>query len=165
MVPAAGAFIAAMLALVGSTFGSNVAATAAILTIHPNGEVSVRLDGAEALVIPAPVAGRLRSALDADPEARHVEDLLAGEACIGRTNARLASAVAAYALSLVPDSLSEAVVLGMIRCNPDVSDDLETAAGLASPRGNVGSLEPGPLGGIGGGGSQELARGGSPSRL
>lgn len=162
---AARAFIAAMLALMGPTFGGKEAATAAIITVHPNGEVSVRFDGAEALMIPAPVAGKLRNALDVDPEPRLVEDLLAGDACIGRTNARLASATAAYALSLVPEELSTAVVLGVIRCNPDVSDDIETATGLISPRGNVGSVEPIPLGGIGGGGSQELARGGSPSRL
>ncbi len=136
-----------------------------VVTVQPDGSVSIRTDDQPAVVVPVRTAQLLRSGLTLDASGAQVQALMSGAACIAPTDAAMTAAVATYALSIVPAELSEAVVTGTLACNPEASDALETAAGPETPTGEVGVADTGTVGGISGAGSQELPRTGSPNQL
>ena len=144
---------------------SGAAGGLTVVTVQPDGAVTIRIDDQPALVVPSQTAQLLRSSLTQDAGAAQVEALMSGAACIAPADAAVTAAVATYALSIAPPGLSEAVVTGTLACNPDASDALETAAGPATPTGDVGVADIGSVGGISGAGSQELPRTGSPNQL
>lgn len=142
-----------------------VSAALTVVTVQPDGAVSIRIDDQPALVVPSRIAELLRRGLTPDASAAQVEALMSGAACVAPADATMTAAVATYALSIVPSALSEAVVTGTLACNPDAADAIETAAGPETPTGDVGVADIGAVGGISGAGSQELPRTGSPNQL
>src|SRR3546814_3546352 len=136
-----------------------------IITLQAEGGVSVRIGEEAAVLIQPGTAEAHRTGLTPNADPAAVEELLAEGTCAASADARLTAAVASYALSLAPLELSEAVVAGALRCNPDASDDLEVAAGIQERTADVGVVDFGSGGGISGAGSQELPRTGRPFQL
>ncbi|MFN4090961.1 MAG: hypothetical protein ACK4QW_18215, partial [Alphaproteobacteria bacterium] len=123
-----------------------------LITLQPDGSVSVRIGDRPAVTVPAATAKLLQDAIVPGADPAGVAELLAGGACIAPGDARMMAAVASYALSLASEDLSSQVVLGAQACNADVSDEIEVAAGPGAPAADVGiaGLAAGGITGAGG---------------
>lgn len=136
------------------------ATAATVIVVQPDGSVVVRPEAGEPVVIPEACAARLSEGLPGLADSDAVQALVAEVvADCAPDDGRLAGAIAAYALTLVPEELSVAVVAGAQQGNPDASEEIIVAAGPAPDTQEGGGLANlTSVGGVGGGGTQELIR-------
>ena len=140
--------------------------SATLIVVQADGSATVRGDDGETIVLPAEAVAALEAGLAEQTDPTVVQQVVAD---VVRQHASsdglVAGAIAAFALSLVPEDLAIAVIAGAQAGNPDASDAIAVAAGPAPDTQSQGGLTSlSSAGGVGGGGTQEIRRSASEIR-
>lgn len=153
----------------GVMAGAGEAAT--IVRLTGDGSAHVQVAALTPVIVPADCVQALEAGLVGQTDPAVIEAAVAR--IVGdwaASDAALAAAIAAFALTLLSPDLTAAVLAGAQSGNADATREIEAAAGTGSLPTNMGTASvPGmlaPFGGftgIGGGGTQELRRSGSPT--
>lgn len=160
--------------LLAAALGAGVMAQAAeaatIVRLSEDGGAHVRVAASPPVIVPAACVQALQADLAGQTEPALVEAAVAR--IVGdwaASDAPLAAAIAAVAMTLLGPDLAAAVLAGARSANADATKEIEAATGAGSLPVNAGSAPApamlAPLGGFGGGGTQELRRSGSPTRF